>query len=65
MDGYELARRLRAQPDNQKATFIAVTGYGQARDMAESRQAGFDFHFVKPLDPARLLAVLEQISARA
>jgi PAS domain S-box-containing protein len=65
MDGYELARRLRAQPGNQKATFIAVTGYGQARDMAESRQAGFDFHFVKPLDPARLLAVLEQISARA
>ncbi len=65
MDGYELARRLRAQPRNEGAFFMAVTGYGQARDIALSKQAGFDHHFVKPLDTARLLAVLDHIVARA
>lgn len=65
MDGYELARRLRAQLRNEGATFMAVTGYGQARDIELSKQAGFDHHFVKPLDTARLLAVLEQLETRA
>lgn len=65
MDGYELARRLRAQASGQQATFIAVTGYGQAEDIAQSKQAGFDYHFVKPLDPSRLLVVLEQIQTQA
>ncbi len=65
MDGYELARRLRQQPGLQQATFIAGTGDGQARDIAQSKQAGFDYHFVKPLDPARLLKVLEQVPAHS
>ena len=64
MDGYELARQLRAQPCHALATFIAVTGYGQATDIAQSKQAGFDHHFVKPLDPSRLLAVLDLVGAR-
>ena len=49
MDGYELARRLRsAHPDGMK--LVAVTGYGQDSDRAQSREAGFDAHLVKPID---------------
>jgi PAS domain S-box-containing protein len=58
MDGYELARRLRAQPACRGALFIALTGYGQPGDRELSRQAGFDLHFVKPVDAGELLAAL-------
>jgi signal transduction histidine kinase/CheY-like chemotaxis protein len=64
MDGYELARRLRANPRNRKATLIALTGYGQANDIARSREAGFDFHFVKPMDPNRLSILVAQLAPR-
>ena len=64
MDGYELARRLRASPRNRKATLIALTGYGQAADIARSREAGFDFHFVKPMDPHRLSILVAQLAPR-
>jgi signal transduction histidine kinase len=64
MDGYELARRLRASPRNRKATLIALTGYGQATDIARSREAGFDFHFVKPMDPHRLSVLVAQLAPR-
>lgn len=59
MDGNELAKRLRADPRNRDATLIALTGYGQAQDIRQSHQAGFDQHFVKPADPERLAAVIE------
>lgn len=53
MDGYELAARLREQlPGN--LTLIALTGYGQTRDREQSRAAGFDAHWVKPVDVATL-----------
>jgi PAS domain S-box-containing protein len=61
MDGNELARRLRAQPETTKAVLIAVTGYGQAQDKQESLAAGFDHHLVKPVDAAKLLAVISDI----
>ncbi|HEY8356270.1 MAG TPA: ATP-binding protein [Ramlibacter sp.] len=48
VDGYELVRQLRAQ--GTTGTFIALTGYGQDRDRAQSRQAGFHHHLVKPVD---------------
>ena len=50
MDGYELARRLRAQPATQDALLVAVTGYGQDSDRRLAAQAGFDRHLVKPID---------------
>ena len=50
IDGYELARRLRADPVHRDALFIALTGYGQAHDRTLSKAAGFDHHFVKPID---------------
>ena len=60
MDGCEVVRRLRAAPGAAaRATYIALTGYGQAADRAAALQAGFDEHLVKPADPQRLLALLE------
>jgi PAS domain S-box-containing protein len=64
MDGYELARRLRAQPACRGALFIALTGYGQQGDRELTRQAGFDHHFVKPVDAGQLLAALRQRAPR-
>ena len=54
MDGYELARRLRAQPGTRNAVLIALTGYGQAHDRVLARAAGFDHHFVKPVNMTML-----------
>jgi signal transduction histidine kinase/ActR/RegA family two-component response regulator len=61
MDGYELARRLHAEQE-QPATFIALTGYGQAQDRVQSQTAGFDHHFVKPMDLSALTQVLSNIT---
>jgi PAS domain S-box-containing protein len=63
IDGYELVRRLRAMapPDGAgraPACYIALTGYGQAHDRVLSRSAGFDHHFVKPVDLGALLEVI-------
>ena len=49
LDGYQLARALRAGPSGQTAMLIAVTGYGQADDRRRSKEAGFDAHLVKPV----------------
>jgi PAS domain S-box-containing protein len=59
IDGYELARRLRGAPETATARYLALTGYGQAHDRTLARAAGFDHHFVKPVDIAALQAVLE------
>jgi PAS domain S-box-containing protein len=59
LDGYEVARRLRAQPANRGMVLVALTGWGQASDRERSRQAGFDQHLVKPLAPEALQAVLD------
>ncbi len=58
MDGYELARRLRAQPGTRGAMLIALTGYGQAHDRVLAKAAGFDHHFVKPVDWQELASAL-------
>jgi len=59
IDGHALARQLRAQPALSGALYVALTGYGQSSDRESSRQAGFDRHFVKPVDADGLLAALE------
>jgi len=61
MDGMELARRLRAQPQTADAVLVALTGYGQAEDQEQARQAGFNHHMVKPADIDRLLTLLASI----
>ena len=60
MDGYALARRLRAHPNGRAATYIALTGYGSAQDKQRGDEAGFDHYLVKPADLGELARVLEQ-----
>ena len=54
IDGYEVARRLRATPRHASTRIIALTGWGQDEDMRRSREAGIDYHLVKPPDLAAL-----------
>lgn len=58
MTGYELARRLRELDAARNATFIALTGYGQAHDRVLSKSSGFHHHLVKPVEVAVLAEVL-------
>ncbi|HWE38612.1 MAG TPA: PAS domain-containing protein [Isosphaeraceae bacterium] len=62
LDGYEVARRLRAEPRCQASVLIAVSGYGQDDDRRRSREAGFDHHLVKPLDYDALVSLLSRAS---
>src|ERR1700692_1386572 len=55
LNGHEVARRLRALPWGRTASLIALTGWGQQDDVQRSRQAGFDEHLTKPVDPEMLL----------
>lgn len=61
MDGYELARRIRQDPQLQKIVLVAQTGYGQPTDRERTREAGFSHHLLKPLDVGMLLALLADI----
>ena len=58
MNGFEVAHRLRTQPESREALLIALTGYGEAESRTRSAQAGFDFHMVKPADVNLLLSML-------
>jgi len=58
LDGYEVARRIRALPDGERYLIVAVTGYGEDRDRRRSSEAGFDAHLVKPVEIAQLLPML-------
>src|SRR5205085_2444598 len=49
LDGYEVARRLRALRKERPFRVVAVTGWGQETERAKSAEAGFDLHLVKPL----------------
>lgn len=62
IDGNEVARRLRAQPENTDAVLVAVTGYGQESDRASTLAAGFGHHLVKPVDTTALTSILSAIS---
>jgi PAS domain S-box-containing protein len=63
MNGYEVAARLREQPAFQKTALIALTGYGQEEARRRSKEAGFDYHLVKPVEPEALDALLESLRA--
>ncbi len=60
MNGYEVATRLRQEEGLKKAMLVAVSGYGEESDRRRSREAGFDQHLVKPVDPGALLALLKE-----
>ncbi|MEW6706897.1 MAG: ATP-binding protein [Pseudomonadota bacterium] len=59
MDGYELALQLRQRLAAAPCRLIALAGYGQGADPARCRQAGFDQHLLKPVDPGGLLQLLQ------
>jgi signal transduction histidine kinase/DNA-binding response OmpR family regulator len=61
MDGYELARRLRDDPATRGLVLAAVSGYGRDEDRARSRTAGFDHHFLKPLEFDALQTLLRSV----
>ncbi|HKF97959.1 MAG TPA: response regulator [Steroidobacteraceae bacterium] len=61
LDGYEVARRIRAQEWGKGMTLVALTGWGQDADRRRSREAGFDTHLVKPLDLDQLSDLLAQL----
>jgi CheY-like chemotaxis protein len=54
MNGYEVASHLRRQSDTAKMLLVALTGYGQEHDRQRALEAGFDFHFTKPVEPVVL-----------
>jgi signal transduction histidine kinase len=64
LDGYEVARRIRAQPWGKAITLVALTGWGQDSDRRRSREAGFDSHLVKPLDLDKLTDLLARLTRR-
>jgi len=64
MDGYEVARTLRARHPDRSPTIIAVTGWGHEGDRQRAREAGIDHHLVKPADIEQLQRLLAPIAAR-
>ncbi len=61
MDGYELARQLREIAGLENIQLVAITGYGQASDLAKSKAAGFVGHLVKPISLDALQMTIEQL----
>ena len=58
MDGFEVCRRLRQQPWGRGILLVALTGWGQEEDRSRTREAGFDRHLIKPVDPKALSVLL-------
>jgi two-component system, chemotaxis family, CheB/CheR fusion protein len=65
LDGYEVARRIRARADLDAVRLIAVTGFGQEDDRRKALEAGFDAHLVKPVDLAELRRLLRFLTTRS
>ncbi|QGZ65602.1 hybrid sensor histidine kinase/response regulator [Paraburkholderia acidisoli] len=59
MDGYEVARRLKAIPAMSAVKLVAITGYGQPEDLTRAKDAGFDHHLVKPVNPDGLMQLFK------
>jgi len=62
MDGYEVARRLRAEGSAKRAFLAAITGYGGDSVLQQSEEAGFDCHLIKPVDPDTLRDLLARVN---
>jgi PAS domain S-box-containing protein len=59
LDGYETARAIRSRPWGGSVTLLALTGWGQEEDKQRAREAGFDYHLTKPVDPQLLQQLLD------
>jgi PAS domain S-box-containing protein len=60
LNGFEVARELRKQPWAQHTLLIAITGWGQEQDRRRSREAGFDHHLTKPIDPDAVSRLIKE-----
>jgi len=65
MDGYEVARRLRSGERPYGGRLVALTGYGQEKDVQKAHDAGFDAHLTKPVEPDTLLELLARLAQAA
>jgi two-component system CheB/CheR fusion protein len=61
MDGYEVARRIRQQPDLKRVVLVALTGYATVEDRQAAFAAGFDYHLVKPVSPDALQNLVTRV----
>jgi PAS domain S-box-containing protein len=64
-NGYEVARMLRSSPELAGLTLVAFTGYGRSEDRRRVREAGFDYHLVKPAEAAELAKIVDALPTRA
>jgi signal transduction histidine kinase len=64
MNGYDACRSIREQPWGKGMVIVAQTGWGQDEDRRRSRDAGFDHHLIKPVDQAKLSALLTEIASQ-
>lgn len=60
LNGYEVARRIRAEQRHRGVTLVAMTGWGQEEDRRLAEEAGFDAHLIKPVDFAALAPLLSR-----
>ncbi len=65
LDGFEVARQLRARDDGKKIVLVAVTGRGQPEDRRQAHAAGFDGYLVKPVVPEQLFELIAQVPPAA
>lgn len=65
LNGYDTAQRIREQPWGRDLTLVALTGWGQDEDRRRTKEAGFDHHFVKPIEPGALRKLLAECSQNA
>lgn len=64
-DGYEVAESVRREEKGDRLPLVALTGYGEERDRERAREAGFDYHMLKPVDPADLLDLIRYLQSAA
>jgi two-component system, sensor histidine kinase len=60
LDGYQVARKIRAEPHGRGMLLLALTGYDSAGDAARASEHGFDYHLIKPVDPDHLARLLSE-----
>jgi CheY-like chemotaxis protein len=64
MSGLEAARAIRGRPGGERLWLVALSGWGQTEDRRKSREAGFDHHFVKPVDVEALIELIRNLPRR-
>jgi PAS domain S-box-containing protein len=65
LDGFEVAKRIRQDPQLHDIVLVALTGYGEEADRLHSRKAGFDYYLVKPADFEKVLEILAKVAEKA